>query len=375
MAEEKYTRMAKMNGTLYLPSELTIQILLRLPVKSLLCFKCICKSWFSLISDPHFANSHVDVSSARIVLISRTPPPVGIRSIDFETSINHDFVSLDHNFLLPRDYYFYEIKGSCRGFIFLHCWTNLYVWNPSSRFHKEIPLSPLAAKSLAYHRRHLYGFGYDRSRDDYLVVLLSFCPTFVKTSSQLEFFSLRDNKWNEIEGPHITYFNTRDHPKPSKAGLFFNGAIHWLTSHYHDLSLEVIVAFDLMERKLIEIPLPDDFNHGMYYGLWVFGEFLSLWVKNYHNQMFEIWVMKKYKLHSSWTKTLVVPIGDDIHCFYPIYSTKSGDIIGTNGGQYGLVKYNNKGQLLEYLKMNPNASEVAMYTESLLSLPGNREQV
>jgi len=114
--EEEYTHMAKMNETLYLPSELIIQILLRLSVKSLLRFKCVCKSWFSLISDPHFANSHADVSAARIVLISRTPTPVGIRSIDFETSINHDSISLDHPFLLPRSYCFYEIKGSCRGF-------------------------------------------------------------------------------------------------------------------------------------------------------------------------------------------------------------------------------------------------------------------
>ncbi|RHN40014.1 putative F-box domain-containing protein [Medicago truncatula] len=343
--------MVKMKETLYIPYELIIQILLRLPVKSLLCFKCVCKSWFSLISDPHFANSHVDVSSARIVLISRTPPTVGIRSIDFETSINHDSFSLDHNFLLHRGYYFHEIKGSCRGFIFLHCWTNIYVWNPSSRFHKKIPLSPFDLKLHAYHRHHLYGFGYDRSRDDYLVVLLSLCPALVKTSSKLEFFSLRDNKWNEIEGPHITSFNTRDHPKPSKAGLFFNGVL------------------------FIEILLPDDFNHGlMYYGLWVFGEFLSLWNMNFDNQTLEIWAMKIYKLRSSWTKTLVIPIGNDMHCFSPIYSTKSGDIIGTDSG-HGLVKYNNKGQLLEYLKMNPNASEVAMYTESLLSLPGDREQV
>jgi hypothetical protein len=162
-------------------------------VKSLLCFKCVCKSWFSLISDPHFANSHLsdDVSATRIVLISRTPPSVGIRSIDFETSTEHDFVSLDHTFLRPQHDFFYEINGSCRGFIILHCSTNLYVWNPASRFHKEISLSPFALKLQAYYHYHLYGFGYDRLRDDYLVVLLSSRPTLDKTSSQLEFFSLR----------------------------------------------------------------------------------------------------------------------------------------------------------------------------------------
>ncbi|KEH18960.1 F-box protein interaction domain protein [Medicago truncatula] len=313
--EKNYTRMAKMKETLYLPSELIIQILLRLPVKSLLCFKCICKSWLSLISDPHFANSHVDVSAAKIVSISRTRPLAEIRFIDFETSINHDSVSLDHSFLLPK------------------------------------------------------GFGYDGLRDDYLVVLLSYDPTLVKTSSYLEFFSLRDNKWNEIEGPHITYLNATANRKAG--GSFFNGAIHWLASPYHKIPLEVIVVFDLMERKLLEIPLPDDYDHGPeHYGLWVFGKFLSLWNMNFDNRTVEIWEMKEYKQQSSWTKTLVIPIDNDIPWFSPVYSTKSGDIIGTSNIGLGLVKYNNKGQLLEYFAMNSIASEVAMYTESLLSLPG-----
>ena len=58
--------------------------------------------------------------------------------------------------------------------------------------------------------------------------------------------------------------------------------------------------------------------------------------------------MKQYKLHSSWTKTLVFLIDDAIPtwCFYPVCSTKSGDIVGIDGN-LGLVKYNDKGQRLE----------------------------
>ncbi|KAG4970224.1 hypothetical protein AAZX31_13G091900 [Glycine max] len=39
------------NNVVYLPEELIIEILLRLPVKSLLRFKRVCNSWLSLISD------------------------------------------------------------------------------------------------------------------------------------------------------------------------------------------------------------------------------------------------------------------------------------------------------------------------------------
>jgi hypothetical protein len=94
--------------------------------------------------------------------------------------------------------------------------------------------------------------------------------------------------------------------------------------------------------------------------------------------------MKEYKVHSSWTKTLVFPIGaipvditiGAIPYFSLIYSTKNGDIIGTIGGA-GLVKYNGNGQMLEHCSYcdDPRGSQVVIYTESLLSLPGDHEEV
>jgi F-box interacting protein len=201
---------------------------------------------------------------------------------------------------------------------------------------------------------------------------LSYDQTLPNRSlSHLELFSLRDNKWNQIEDPHFTYFNAA---AVVKVGLFFNGAFHWVAGR-NDLSVDVSVVFDLMERKLLEMPLPDDFdNDPVSYGLWVFGEFLSLWGMDFRNSRVEIWVMKEYKLHSSWTKTLLIPIDYNIFCFSPIYSTKSGDIIGTSF-LCGLVKYNDKGQLLEYQEGRGNVRQVAMYTESLLSPHVDLEQV
>ncbi|XP_059639817.1 putative F-box/kelch-repeat protein At1g15680 [Cornus florida] len=41
-----------------LPEWLLLEVLLRLPVKSILRFKCVCKDWLSLISDPSFIRSY-----------------------------------------------------------------------------------------------------------------------------------------------------------------------------------------------------------------------------------------------------------------------------------------------------------------------------
>jgi F-box interacting protein len=349
-----------------LPHELIIQILLKLPVKFLIRFKCVCKSWFSLISDSHFANSHFQLTATnipKILGISVSPPE--FLSIDFE---NHVSASLNLNFSLPQSYFPFQIKDSCRGFLFLHFdFSRNYLWNPSTRFHKQIPVSPIHSNLEAY---YLFGFGYDKSRDDYLVVLISTLSD--NSSSYLEFFSLRDNTWKQIEGDRFPYM---DASSDRTLGLFFTGAIHWLAYH-HDLSVDVIVAFDLTERKLLEMPLPDgDFVHvPINCDLWVSGEFLSLSAIDYVSDTIELWVMKEYKVNSSWTKTLVIHI-DNVAYFSPMYFAKNGDIIGTNGGN--VVKYNYKGQLLDHRSYSddPDGSQVVMYTESLLSLPGGAEQV
>ncbi|CAJ2634487.1 unnamed protein product [Trifolium pratense] len=368
-----------MNTPLYLPHELIIQILMRLPVKSLIRFKCVCKLWLTLISDPYFANSHFELTAAththRIMFIS-TSPPYQTQSIDYEASLRSASASPSLNFLLPQTHPDIEIIGSCRGFILLHCSSEFHIWNPSTGVHKEIPLSPndshLDVKYLCY----LYGFAYDQSRDDYLVFSMSYDTTLANDniSSHLEFFSLRDNTWKEIEGTHLPYMHNSD---LLRVGSLFNGVIHWLAFR-NDTSMDVIVAFDLKEWKVLDIHLPDEFEGELDdSGLWVFGEFLSLWATDHFDRKgtVEIWVMKEYKVHSSWIKTHVVSL-DDIHILIhsPLCSTKSGDIIGADDGK--VVKYNDKGQWLEsYCYFNDRGgSEVALYVESLLSLPADNEQ-
>jgi len=363
----------------YLPLELIIQILLWLPVKSLLHFKCVCKSWFSLISDPHFANSHFQITAkhSRRVLFMTNHAPTTL-SLDFEaldcdnavTEIPNpipNFIKPPSNFQVVD--YLATNSSSCRGFIFLHNFPDLFIWNPSNGVYKQIPLSPNHSNSF----HNLYGFGYDQLRDDYLVV--SVTSQKLMSYPRLRFFSLRDNTWNELEAapfPYVLHYSVH------RVGSLLNGAIHWLVFR-SDIKCLVIIAFDLMERKLVEMPLPDGFDHATNNcNLWVFGEFLSLWANDWDNQRVEIWVMNEYKVHSSWTKTLVLPV-DDIYTlsFYPICSTKNGGILGTDNVTQ-LLKYNDRGQLLEHGSFwdgpIPFGSQVTVYTESLLSLPGDNVQ-
>ncbi|XP_058731660.1 F-box/kelch-repeat protein At3g06240-like [Vicia villosa] len=350
---------------MFLPHELIIQILLRLPVKSLIRFKSVCKLWFSLIShDPHFANSHFHLNSAthtrRILLISYRI--LQSRSIDFEASFHDDNASFSHNLdsIFPKDFRGFEIRGSCRGFILFCSSLNIYLWNPSTGLHKQFPLSPFGS---ILHTEYFYGFGYDDSTDDYLVVSMSRINSR-DPPLRLEYFSLKSNTWKQVEGPYLPYGFQEYEPK---GGLLYKGAIHWVAFRY-DLQSDGIVAFDLYERKLSYMPLPSDcYGSPSDRGLWIYGEFLSVYTWNYSNDTVEIWVMKEYKVNSSWTMTLVLPIDP----FFPLCCAKNGDIIGTDG-EDELVKCDKSGQCLEQHSY-PNydlTCELTMHIDSLLSLPG-----
>jgi len=106
-----------------------------------------------------------------IVLIS--PSPLETRSFDVEASLSHDLPNF--NFLNLR------IKGSCS----LTSYRHIYLWNPSTWIHKFDDANDF------------FGFGYDQSTDDYLVVSIHWATD---NSSYLKFFSLRDNTWKTIEG-------------------------------------------------------------------------------------------------------------------------------------------------------------------------------
>ncbi|KEH41836.1 F-box protein interaction domain protein [Medicago truncatula] len=317
--------MAEVDAPPYLPDELITKILVRLPVKSLIRFKSVCKSWFSLISDNHFANSHFQVTAAthtlRILFLTATPE---FRYIAVDSLFTDDYnepVPLNPNFPLPEFEFDLEIKASCRGFIYVHTCSEAYIWNPSTGFLRQIPFPPNVSNLI------FYGFG----------------------------------KSSPFVYPLVE--------------SVFNGAIHWLAFNY-DTHEYLVVAFELVERKLVEIPLPDDFDHGYTVcGLWVCRGFLSLWVMVDEDTV-DIWVMKEYKVQSSWTKTLVLTTYDTIHNVSLVCCTTSGDIVGTDS-RTGLVRYDEEGEFLEhtyYCKDSRNGFRLAMYTESLLSLPSDNEE-
>ncbi|XP_057428546.1 F-box/kelch-repeat protein At3g23880-like [Lotus japonicus] len=168
-----------------LPLDLEIEILSRLPVKTLMQFVSVCKSWKSLIiQDPPFAKLHLNRSpkNTHIVLAIKDDPygienrdswvvPCSVRCLTEDPS---SVIDVEGGYHLKRNH----IIGSCNGLV---CLGNYYdggpieefwvqLWNPATHlmskksptFHLRMQTSTDAPRVKAN-----LGFGYDNSNDSY----------------------------------------------------------------------------------------------------------------------------------------------------------------------------------------------------------------
>ncbi|XP_057422781.1 F-box/kelch-repeat protein At3g23880-like [Lotus japonicus] len=383
-----------------LPEDLISLILVRLPVRSLLRFKSVCKSWLSLISNTQFAKSHFDLAATPThrFLIKRINGGYEIQSLDFEASLRDDSAVVNLKFPPYYDPFFLAL-GSCRGIFLLAkimgpSAGDLIVWNPSNSFHREIQASydyddcdswydtsstcvrqGIPCYVGCFLTGFVYGFGYDHSKDDYLLVLLRFhkhdgpeMTTFLRP--QIEVLSVKTNVPSFIYGEEFKYVELGGE---SSSGLFLNQSLHWLVK-YKATGLHVIIAFDLVERSLSEITLTPDLAHELAtlesYHLKVLGGCLGMCCNGIgdDHEMTGIWVMKEYRVQSSWTRSFVLPGYD----FLPICFTEGGGVFGSDSSEK-YEKFDDNGELLEdhtYGQENEDAFEYfEMYRETLLTLP------
>ncbi|XP_076891867.1 F-box/kelch-repeat protein At3g23880-like [Bidens hawaiensis] len=224
------------------PTEIILEILLRLPVESVLRCKSVCKSWYSLISDPHFVKCHLAISTRsnyyrqhRLVFnyterniikfdnssVFSTNQGTRIESCNlhdvlYDNSVNNA-LELDYPFKHPSKRV--SIVGSCNGLVCIDVDKDvLYIWNPSTRISYRLPPTGTSRNRVGWYV--LYGFGYDESTDDYKVVelynrFIEPCETFIKI------YSLKGGNWKNIDVCPHRYSFSDGH------GKFCNGALHW----------------------------------------------------------------------------------------------------------------------------------------------------
>ncbi|XP_050369047.1 F-box protein CPR1-like [Argentina anserina] len=273
-----------------LPEEMIVLILSWLPVKSLVRFICVSKSFHSIILQLQAARDRKTLSP-RLLFPIDCPR---FESIDLETPSFGDNSSVTKlNFPFePVAGGAVELLGSCNGIVFLVFNDQIYyMWNPSTGFFRELPDTGVSFGS--YNDRIIFsGVGYLPATDDYRVIVAY--DGVVDFPDMCAMFSSKANAWKtfEVSDTEIDVI--------SDQGTFINEALHWL------LYEKEIMAFDSAqeeEHKVRKMLLPKDFDghHFPEYELSA-GECLLLADFDKANQYIDVWVMREYDVPDSWTK-------------------------------------------------------------------------
>lgn len=353
-----------------LPQELIADILSRLPVKSILRFRCVSKSWLCLISSPHFIKSHLTISTkvnnqARHgLLLAPIDAPTelytcSLYSVLYQRSpVNAESVQLPLQSKYPR----LSFVGCCNGLVCISEGSrDLILFNPSTRKSKILPNSGIDAGKF----KHMtYGFGYDEIPDDYKVVAIGyFCPYGMACQTIVKVYSLRTNSWKNIQGYEGGFIS-------SCSGVFVNGALHWLVVSEDGSSFSSqIVSLNLATETYGEILLPDYEKGNVALTPGVLEGNLCVFY-NYYEVKFDVWVMKEYGLKESWNKLAGIPYSVNFKGrASPLFVSEAGEILLKH--DYSLMLYNEKDDIFtnRHLQMQsanyPGAT--AVYTESLVS--------
>ncbi|CAI9098833.1 OLC1v1035553C1 [Oldenlandia corymbosa var. corymbosa] len=215
----------------YIPHHLLDDLLVRLPIDSLIRARCVSKSWRDLIDTPSFTQLHLQKSNlgtknSRIIALKGTTIYTfdWVREQGGDGDGNYKAVNVKKLRDLPFDNQVgrVEIAGTATD--------ELVLWNPRINKLSLLP-PPLPVDSDGDERCWTeVAFGYDHINDDYKVVKWhklgnSISSLFDESSCdgyEMLVYSLKLNSWRRITDA-IPFELPKTHDC-----VFANGALHWL---------------------------------------------------------------------------------------------------------------------------------------------------
>lgn len=313
-----------------LPLNVLIDILSRLPIKTILSCRRVCKSWLRLISHPRFVELHLARSSTAI-LIKTIPSVTDSRKITLthveqrgRDPMRFDKLMFTPKINLPSSKF--GLVNSCNGLLCLSGVEKddpIWVCNPILGEYITIP--------PASEGRNLGSF-----------IGLGFCPA-TKRYKLLQTFHPKV-KWsgNDYLDAEIYHMDTGTWKSIGYApcalvvpsfNSFLRGCLHWVPSS--GSSPDYIFSFNFETEEFGSVAPPpcldatkrqisDYIRLGTVEGclfVCVFGD----------SRKFDLWVMKEYGVKESWTKQFVIenlyPRQSRYDFYEPVKFLSNGEIL------------------------------------------------
>jgi F-box interacting protein len=370
----------------FLPVEIVTNILLRLPIKSIITCICVCKTWKSIILNPTFVSTqlHLSIKSHNNLILLRLCSQQG-REV-YALHDDDDFTEhtkLDFPFQGPHVELFngmFRLVGTCNGLV---CLSNdllryvhqFFLWNPCVRKFLKLPYPNVTYGTHGEFNESI-GFGFDAKTNDYKVVRMMTHTDIhgsKKDRLEVEVYSLATGEWRMVTAalPPICTLTVISHEQQS----FVNGALHWLAFRWTDDNKYhyVVLVFDLGDEVFREILLPEICYENGYKlrqaSLSVYGNSIALFEKKFYNVGYNIWVMKEYGVASSWTKVLTIAYqGQEMGIPRAIGFRRNGELVlALDGGK--LTSQDLESQEMKDLRITSyKYTFVDSYVESLVLL-------
>ncbi|KAF7820560.1 F-box protein [Senna tora] len=241
--------------------DLLTEILLRVPAKPLVRFKCVSKRWLSLISHSNFCRRHTlrhPSSKVSGIFLRRTPGRAqsGFQFLSLtSTHSASPFTSLD----FAHDPSGVKILQSCNGLLLCSSLGKFgtprryFVYNPTTRLFSALPQSyPLIEKSISIFGVNL---AFDPSRSPYYTVVCVRSTVESCYFYQIMVYSSESESggWRLSGSP----FNA-PYDMAFGDGVYWKGAIHWTSPKGSSL------YFDLAQESLRRMPNLPLFNSSYY---------------------------------------------------------------------------------------------------------------
>ncbi|XP_045832906.1 F-box/kelch-repeat protein At3g06240-like [Trifolium pratense] len=367
----------------YIPDDLALCILSKLPLKSLKRFGCVRRSWNLLFENNHFMNifrsnfisyHHSCYDDTFLMLQSTNRDLYSLSGDDFENIVKLNWPNPFHE----EDPYFYVLDcGSITGILCLYklfCGRTVF-WNPTTEEFKIIPPSPfhLASPYIYIYDINvdLVGFGYDKVRDDYkLIRYVSYLPHLRDLSYDdlWEIYSLKSNTWKKLDfiDPHLHQFILGFNGNGKR--VYINGMCHWWNLSPSDDGGVDLVSFDFDNEVLITTPIPLKLNSRNIYITGLNGSIASIsciW----DTTIFDISILGEVGAKESWIK---------LYSIGPFCCNIKETIgVGNNGDIFfrkkdgNIVWYNLRTQMMEELCIEgEDYSHILIYKNSVLPMGG-----
>lgn len=344
-----------LKGALTDYDDIICEILARLPVKSLMRFRCVCKSWRALIAGSYFVKKHflyqergISHNTSRLLFSIDPPQSIDYEALkDLEDDGDGQFANRELEFPVRIPDYSTarkRIVGSCNGLVCVEIeGTGVVLWNPCTRDFKVLPNPP-----TKFHSFDFYGFGYDSTTDDYKVIKGH------RKVSLIRVFTLKNGSWMTLCNHNAAMC--------SGQGSLVNGALHWFVPGQPSR----ILSFDLAEETFEEIvPLPDKGYRYYFSCTLIHRNCLCLYRILPGLPGVLIWMMKEYGVNESWTRVIQLSLATSPEEYLrPLCILDNGEILIHRGRSVLLL---NEQKTLKKVFEADLRFGAAIYRETLVS--------